>query len=236
MKKIFFIPFLLVSFLFSQEFYAVVKPVEQYNIKSAVSGKIITVNRKLEGKFVKNNTIIQIDDTLDKINLKQTQDKLNYLKEILEINQKTLTNFNKVSSKSQFDKDNQKIKILNLQATISDLNFKIATLKDTISKKQININNKYLYNLVAQQGDWVNPGSLLCSVDDISKGKIEIFLPIDSVNRYKNKTIYINGKKTNLKIYKIYKIADTQHISSYKCEIILPNITQFSNIVKITFK
>jgi hypothetical protein len=71
---------------------------------------------------------------------------------------------------------------------------------------------------------------------DLSKGKLEIFLPINSANSYTNKTIYLDSVKTDLKINKIYKVADSKNISSYKCEIIIPNPKKFSKLVKIEFK
>ena len=71
---------------------------------------------------------------------------------------------------------------------------------------------------------------------DLSKGKVEIFIPISDAKTISNKIIYIDGVKTKLKIAKLYDVADTKHISSYKCEINIPNPKQFSTLVKVEFK
>jgi hypothetical protein len=226
----------MLNSLLGSEFYAKVQPLKHYKVKSAVSGQIIKVNKALESNNVKNNYIIQIDSKIDKIDLKQTKIKLNNLKNILEIENNTLKSFNKVSSKSKFDKDNQKIKVLNISSSISDMIIKIETLKDKIAKKDIRVKNIYIDNIAVEKGDYVNPGTLLYSGYDLTKSKLEIFIPIDTIDLYKNKTIYIDGKKTNLKINKIYKVADTKYISSYKCEIILDTKIKFSKVVKVTFK
>ena len=96
--------------------------------------------------------------------------------------------------------------------------------------------NRYIYNIAVEVGDYVNPGVLLYTVMDLSKAKVEIFIPIDDIKNISNKSIYIDGTKTDLKISKLYTVADTTHISSYKCEIIIPNPTQFSSLVKVEFR
>jgi hypothetical protein len=87
-----------------------------------------------------------------------------------------------------------------------------------------------------EKDDYVNPGTLLYEAKDLSKGKLEIYVPIGDVEAIKTKTIYIDGEKTDLKINKIYDVADSKHISSYKCEIIINNPKTFSRLVKIEFK
>ena len=71
---------------------------------------------------------------------------------------------------------------------------------------------------------------------DLSAGKLEIYIPIDKSAEIQNKSIYLDGIKTDLKISKLYTVADSTHISSYKCEIIVPSPKSFSNLVKIEFK
>jgi hypothetical protein len=234
--KILLLITLTLNILFAQDFYAVVKPFNAYNIKASVSGNVIKVYENLEGTYIKNSTIVQLDDVVDKIDLKESKLKLENLKEVLKLEQDTLNSFNKVSSKSKIDKNNQKIKVLNISSSVSDLVTKIATLEDKITKKDIKVSNLYISNIAVKKGDWVNLGSLLFTADDLSKGKIDIFIPISNNADIKNKTIYIDGKKTNLKISKLYKVADNKNISSFKCEIILDKNPQFSKVVKVTFK
>ncbi len=224
------------SLTFASEYYAKVEPIKIYNIKSAVSGKVIYTNEGLDGQNIKNDIVVKIDANINNIDLKQSKIKLTNLKDILAIEKDTLKSFNKVSSKSRFDKDMQKIKILNMVSSISDLTTKIESLKDTIKKKVLTEQNRFIYDIVVDKGDFVNPGTLLYTAMDLSKSKLTIFIPIDIASNIKKKTIYIDGKETDLKITRLYTVADTKHISSYKCEIELPTQKQFSKLVKIEFK
>jgi len=227
---------LLSTIGFASEYYAKVEPVSIYNVKSSVSGKVLYVNKDIESKNIKNETIVKIDANVNKIDLKQSKIKLKGLKDILTIEKNTLNSFKKVSSKSRFDKDNQRIKILNVTSSISDLETKIATLNDFITNKTLKEQNKYIYNIAVEIGDYVNPGTLLYTAMDLTKGKLEIYIPISKANDIKTKTIYLNGVKTDLKISKLYTVSDTKHISSYKCEINIPTPKEFSRLTKIEFR
>ena len=224
------------SFAFSSEYYAKVEPIHTYKVKAATSGKVVKANTKYESQFVKKALVVKLDDRVNQIDLKQSELKLASLKEIQRLERENLERFKKVSSKSKFDKDNQRIKILNADSSINDLETKVATLKDTIANKNLIERNTYIYEIAVEVGDYVNPGTHLYTAMDLSKGKLEVFIPIDQSIGIKEKTIYIDGQKTELKIAKLYTVADTQHISSYKCEIIIPSPKNFSSLVKVEFK
>ena len=236
MRKIITLLVLLSSIIFANEYYAKLNPLNTYIVKSAVSGQVVFVNDNIESKKAADSKIVVLDAKIDLEDLKQSKIKLKNLKEILKIEQGTLKSFKRVSSKSKFDKDNQKIKILNISSNISDLETKIAQLKDSISKKTLLETDNYIYDIAVEVGDYVTPGTELYSSMDLSAGKLEIFIPIDKADTIKQKVIYLDGKKTDLKISKLYKIADSTHISSYKCEIIIPSPKQFSSLIKIEFK
>lgn len=227
---------LIIKISFAIEYYAKVEPLNSYTVKSSVSGKVLFINEKIEGKKANNSTVVKIDSAVNKVELIQTQNKLHSLKSMIDLEDKNYVRLTKVTSRSGFEKDNQKIKVLNLQSQKSDLLIKIAMLKDSISNKNLIENNHYIYNIAVKEGDYVTPGTLLYEKKDLSKGKVEIFVPIMEANSIKDKTLYIDNEKTDLKINKIYKVADDKHISSYKCEIIIPNIKIFSRLVKIEFK
>ena len=226
----------MVPALFAMEYYAKIEPLNSYVIKSAVSGKVVEVNSEIEGKQAKNSLIVKIDSVLNEEELKQTKNKLNSTKAMVSLEEQNYQRLLQVTSKSGFEKDTQKIKVLTLQTQQSDLMIKIATLKDTIKNKKLIEKDAYIYNIAVKEGDYVNPGTLLYEKKDLSKGKVEIFIPIDDAQHLQNKTIYLNGEKSDLQIDKIYKVADDKHISSYKCEIIIPNVKTFSRLVKIEFK
>ena len=110
----------------------------------------------------------------------------------------------------------------------------LAKTKDLINKKNIRFSG-YLYEIFVEKGDYVNIGRDIALGYDLSKEKIDIFVPIDKIDTIKNKKIYINGKKSNFKISKIYKVTDTKYITSYKVELV-GNGLKFGDIVKVEFK
>lgn len=234
--RIFLVFIAIINLSFAMEYYAKIEPLNSYIIKSSVNGKVIFVNTSIEGKKANNSTVIKVDSDVNEVELKQTKSKLNSMNSMIDLEDKNHQRLKQVTSKSGFEKDNQKIKVLNLESQKSDLLIKIATLQDTIKNKKLMEKNTYIYNISVKEGDYVTPGTVLYETKDLSKGKVEIFIPISDTQIISNKKIYIDDKKTDLKIDKIYKVADDKHISSYKCEIIIPNVKTFSRLVKIEFK
>ena len=227
---------LTITTIFASEYYAKLEPIESYQIKSAVSGKVIYSNSKIEGLKANNSTIIEIDSMVNKVELEQSKNKLKYIDEMIKIETNNYDRLNQVSSKSAFEKDTQKLKVINLESLKADMIVKIDTLKDIISNKKLIEKSNYIFNIAVKEGDYVNPGTLLYEAKDLSKGKLEIFVPIAQIEEIKNKEIFLNGVKSDIKISKIYEIADSTNISSYKVELILDNAKIFSRLVKIEFK
>jgi len=251
--------------LLAQVHYAKLEPYDRVLLKSAVSALVMDVNLEAEAKLIKNERVIYLDDSLDKVNLSSSKKSMKILKEMLKINQdiakalaETLKRqesyykrINKLSTASKTQKDtaysaftsaktqhlNTKEKILSLEKQILDLRYKIAGLEDSIAKKSIILKNKYLYKLTVRKGDFVTMGSPLAEIMDISKAKLTLFLDSEELLDLEHKKIYLNDKKTELKISKIWKIADDKYISSYRAEIILPMPKdEFSKLVKIEIK
>ncbi|MCK9162260.1 MAG: HlyD family efflux transporter periplasmic adaptor subunit [Arcobacteraceae bacterium] len=235
MKKL-FVSLFLFYFVYASEYYAKLEPYDSFIVKAAVAGKIEYINLNTLGKIVDNETIIQMDDKLDNIELKYSMQKLQSLEEMLNIEEKNYDSIKNLSSKSLLEKDTQKIKTINIQTQVLDLKIKIATLQDKITNKKLIEQNKYIHEINVKVGEYVNAGTLLYSAMDFSKGKLEFFIPIEEANTIKEKLIYIDGEKTDLKINKLYQLADFTNISSYKCEIVLKNPNHFSKLHKIEFR
>ena len=222
--------------LTAQDYYAKVEALSQYNIKSSISGKVTLSNISKESTFVKDSLIIKIDDKINKMELKQTQNKISNQRQILNIQKQTLNSFNKVSTKSKFDKDRQKIVILSTKVVLNDLQTKLYTLKDIIKNKNIRVKNLYINKIYVNKDDFVNPGTLLLSAYDLSKGKLIIFVNKNDIKNIKEKIILIDGKQEDVIINKVYKTTDEKHLSSYKVELILSKVDTFSKLVKISIK
>ncbi len=221
---------------FANEFYAKLEPIESFQVKSSVSGKVVYSNEQIEGKKAKNTKIIEIDSYVDRIDLEQSNNKLKAINEMMKIEENNYNRLLKVSSKSGFEKDTQKVKVINFQTTKADILIRIANLKDSIKNKKLIEKSNYIYNIAVKKGNYVTPGTLLYESKDLSRGKLEIYVPIADIEIIKNKKIYIDGKETALKIDKIFNVADSLHISSYKVKILIDKPKVFSRLVKIEFK
>lgn len=234
--RIIWICLLAISSIFANEYYAKLEPIDSFQVKSAVSGKVIYSNSKIEGLQANNSTIIEIDSLVNKVELEQSKNKLKFIDEMLEIEKNNYNRLNQVTSKSEFEKDTQKLKVINLESSKADMIIKIESLKDTISNKKLVEKSNYIFNIAVKDGDYVSPGTLLYESKDLSKGKLEIFVPIAQIEEIKNKDIYLDGIKSNVKISKIYDVADDTNISAYKVELIIEDVKIFSRLVKIEFK
>ena len=262
MKKILY-ALIFISFAFGDTYYAKLEPFESVTIKAQANGEVLVSKDDLEGK-IGNGLIVKIDDKLDIVNLKSSQEQLKLTKQMIAINSATLDTlksnmikklalYKKVaplSSTSVSAKDNifsayvaaktqysaTREKILNLKSQKVNLEQKIATLKDVINKKNIKVHNKYIYSLNVKKGEFVNIGYPLMAVQDISKAKLVVYLNEDDLKDLDKKTIYIDGKKTNLKFNKVWRVADKQYISSYRAEIVTKPFKRFSKLVKVEVK
>ena len=226
----------IITNILANEYYAKLEPIESYQVKAAVAGKVIFSNSQIEGLKADNTTIVELDSSVDKVELEQSKNKLKFIDEMLKIEQNNYDRLNQVTSKSAFEKDTQKLKVINLESSKADMLIKIENLKDTISNKKLVEKSNYVFNIAVKEKDYVTPGTLLYEAKDLSKGKLEIFVPIAQIEEIKNKEIYLDGIKSDIKISKIYDVADSTNISAYKVELIVTNAQQFSRLVKIEFK
>ncbi len=258
--------FLVISLnlVLAEVYYSRVEPFEKYSIKASASGEITFSNLGIEGKFSKNKLIVQMDDRVNKIDLKNSRDKLSILNENLKVLNEEIKNLGemvrikednykktkKLKTKSKIEKDlslydllssknsllQTKEKLLNIKSQKEDVSYKIESLKDTIEKKSIYAKDLYIYKLNVKRGDFVNLGTPIFEAQDISKAKLTFFISKDDLESIKNKKVYLDSKESKFKIDKIYRVADSEFISSYKAEIYIPAPKLFSKLVKIELK
>ena len=263
MNRFLLLVFTFSIFVVASEHFAKLEPISTVIIKAEANGEVVVAKSNLEGSLV-DGLIVKIDDNLDKLDLKNSKNSLQLTQKMIELNKEMLPLLKKsvnmkrklyqkvtplsstsvsqkdslfsafVSAKSQYSGTLEKI--LNLENQKVSLKQKIATLEDRIKKKSIIIDNKYLYSLDVKRGEYVNIGMPLATIQDISKAKLVIYLSEDELKDIDKKRIFINGKETNLKFSKIWKVADKKYISSYRAEIILKPFDRFSKLVKVEVK
>jgi multidrug efflux pump subunit AcrA (membrane-fusion protein) len=247
-------------------YYAKVEPFLTTTVKSAVSGEVLDVALEQEGKMLDDNrTIVWIDDRLDKVNLTSTKARLKILQSRLLVNQESLEKLleskkrqkryyqrlSKLSTSSQTQKDNAyggyvsketqylntKEKILTLQQQQLDLEDRQAQLEDQIAKKQLHSTHRYLYKLMVHKGDFVAPGTPLAVVQDLSRAKLVLFLEPEVVERLSASTLYLNGKKSDYRVNKVWQVSDEKYLSSYRAEIYIDaKAFPFSRLIQVEIK
>ena len=256
--------FMFVS-VFAKVHYAKVEPYESIVLKSSVSALVLDVDLDAEGEMLDDKQIITLDATLDTLNVKSSHQSILLLEKMLSINTEIATSLNdtvkrqegyyhrinKLSTASKTQKDNAyssftsaktqylstREKIISLEKQILDLKYKVVQLEDSIAKKSIILKDKYLYKLMVRKGDFVNPGTALAEVKDASRAKLVLFLDAQELEDVKEKIVYLDGNKTDYKIYKVWKVADEKFISSYRTEIVIPAPKDmFSKLVKVEIK
>jgi hypothetical protein len=247
--------------LFANTYYSKLEPVETYTIKSDISGKVLFSDIAKEGTYVKDAKLVQIDDALNRKNLKSVNEKIAYLQTILTISLANLKNLEEVeaikedrykkylslTTKSAFDKENELITFItsqnqtlslkqsieNTKVQLSDLAYQKATLEDSIEKKSITIKDRYINKVNIKVEDVVAIGTPIAELYDISKGKLTIFLTKEDAQMIEKLDFYIDGEKVIDPNYKLWSVADVQNISAYKCEITVDAPKYFSKLIKV---
>ncbi len=252
-------------FISAKVHYAKVESYESVVLKSAVSALVVEANLEAEGSVVVSKRVIHLDDNLDKSNLNDAKESVVLLEKMLGINEEIATSLkgtvkrqegyydriSKLSTASKTQKDNAyssftsaktqylttREKIISLEKQIMDMKYKVAQLNDSINKKSIVLENKYLYKLMVRKGDFVNPGMALAQVEDASRAKLVLFLEAEELQGVKEKAIYLNGKKTDYHVNKVWRMSDEKFISSYRAEIYIDAPKGiFSELMKVEIK
>jgi len=248
----------------ASEYYSKAEPYRFYTLQSNVSGLVLVSDETLEGKRLGKEAFIRIDDELDQKELTFLQAKKITLENSLRLNKKMAKNLSVMVSKknenyerikdlpikSSVEKDKeffdlsttQNLELSTLEkletigAQLNDTQLRLEQLKRSIKDKHIRANTMVLYKLHVKKGQVVNPGVNLAEIADVSKAKLTIFLNANELDGIKEKTIYLNDEASSYKIDKIWPLSDSEHISSYKTEILIDAPSQFSKLYKIEFK
>ena len=224
-------------FIFAKVHYAKVEPYESVVLKSAVSALVMHVDLDAEGSVVDQKRVIYLDDRLDKINLKTSNEKLLILNETLKRQESYFQRIDKLKTASTNQKDDAFYSFSSAKTQYLDMQYKIAQLEDSIEKKSIVLQHMYLYEIMVREGDYVSPGSPLASIVDASRAKLVLFLEPSELEQIEQKTVYLNGEKTDYKVDKVWRVADEKFISSYRAEIyITAPKGSFSKLMKVEIK
>lgn len=221
-------------FLFSNSYIGKIEPKEEFSIFANTSGEITYLDKNKEMRII-NDIIVKIDSELEKENIKLYESQLKLLNEKLVILQNYYSKFKNITGKSDYEKDEKYMEIIDLKNSIKNLELSIVQTKNILSKKEISLNNLYLKEFVVNKYDYVNVGTKIATAYDITKAKLVIYINSEDFKEIKNKEIFINGEKSNIKIKKLDIIPDKTFISAYKLELEIDS-KEFGKSLEVEFK
>jgi len=223
--------------IFAAVHYAKIEPYDSVILRSAVSALVMDVDENAEGSVVHQKRVVLLDDRLDKMNLKISKTKLQTLLETLQRQESYFKRMNSLKTASVSQKDTAYYSYASTKTQYLDMQYKITQLEDSIQKKSLVLQDKYLYKLMVRKGDFVAPGAALAQVMDTSKAKLVLFLEPEELKDLDKKEVYLNGKKTTYRVDKVWKVADEKFISSYRAEIYIDAPKEiFSTLLKVEIK
>lgn len=225
---------LLPIFLFANNYIAKIEPKDEFSIYANTNGEITFLDKTKEMSIV-NGVIVKIDNVLEKENLNLYQTQLKLLNEKLVILENYYNKYKTITGKSDYEKDEKYMQIIELKNSIKDLELSITNTKDILNKKEITLNNLYLKEFIVNKYDYVNAGTKIATVYDTSKAKLVLYLNKEDYKDIKSKEIHLDGKKSNATIKKLDITPDKTFISAYKAEIEIDS-KDFGQSVNVEFK
>ncbi|MDQ1340474.1 MAG: hypothetical protein QG567_1631 [Campylobacterota bacterium] len=231
MKQIISLLFLF-SVVFGGSYYAKIEPIYKYTIASSAAGEIKHANESQEGKIAKDE-IIKIDDELDRANYELLKVVYENLKAIYESKLSIYEKIEAMTTKSQIEKENEKITMLTAKNNMLNAKLQLEELEDRLLKKTIRNDGLYIYKIFVKEGDFVNLGAKLVELHDVSASRLVIYVDKDDIDNIKKKKILVNGKPNLYKIDKAFMVADSEFISNYRVELVGPAVKKFSEIAVI---
>ncbi len=222
----------LAGILSAQVYYAKVEPLFKYTVAAAVAGQVVLADESLEGK-VTDKTIIRLDDALDKVNYEVAKESYQNLKDIYETKRGIYEKIIKMSTKSQNEKDTEKIALLNAKNSMESARLQMESARDSLRKKTIKGDNLYVYDVSVNEEQYVAPGTKLAELHDVSASRLVIFVSRDEIEGLTDERIIVDGKAGLYRIDKKWDTADAEYISSYRVELVGPAPTTFSGLAKV---
>lgn len=241
---------LYLAVLHADVYYAKAEPFKKQLIKSNVSGKVIYVDESIEGKMAGEDALITIDADIDKREYERLINQIKLLKnsvlnykKVYEKRWNYYHSIKNMKSKSKSNKDSayyaQAGAKQSLNAAMIELDTSeqaLFSLKKQIRDKNIICNKWYVYALHVTEGDYVTMGTPLVTVADISKIKLTLFLSAFDASHADAMQLFVDDKKVDVKIQQIWKMSDSEHLSSYEAKLVLPARKQLSQLVKVELR
>ncbi len=222
---------LLTAVVMAGSYKAKVEPYDAYVVTSEATGKIVKLDQKHEMQVV-DGVVLKIDTTLESIRLKNSKTKLKLLKEQIALKKAQYNSIKDLRSQNRFTKEQYKSAIITLQMQEADLKSQIAQLKDTISKKSINLKSKYIKALYVRKGEFVGVGTKLMRVEDLSGARVVVYVSMSDLQNINKAEISVDGE-SGWSVEKSAKSPDDTYLSLYRIELVKSGVNSFGKVVNV---
>ena len=218
---------------YAGEYAATVEPYEHYTVAAATAGQVVFIDRETEGHVAGETPVIRLDDSLTGVRLEATRQLYENQKEIYQVRKKTYQKIAAMTTKTEFEKDTEKITMLSAQSTMLQTKENLDTLKDQLEKMTVRAKGRYIYQIHVNEGAYVNPGTALFDAFDTSRSKITVYVRKDEVAMLGEMRLEVDGVEGPWRIGKVWDVADSRYISAYKMELIGPPLKRFSQLATV---
>jgi multidrug efflux pump subunit AcrA (membrane-fusion protein) len=236
--------------IWADVYYAKAEPFKKHLIKSNVTGKVVFANESVEGRVADNKPIVLIDAKVDEKEKIRLESQIHLLKNsvanyraVYEKRHSYYASIKNLKTKSKSSKDSAFYAQATAKQSLNQAEIELANTRQTlfslnkqIKEKRIVFPKWYVYDLHVLEGDYVTLGSPLVTVADISRVKLKLFLSAEDAKQAHKKELYINDQKSDLKLDQVWRMSDSEHLSSYEARLILPTTQQFSQLIKVELK
>ncbi len=219
--------------LLAGSYKAQIEPYESVTVSAEKAGRIVDLNQSDELKKV-DKTVLVIDHALESAELANDREKLQLIDRQIVIKQRQYRRIKDLKGQSLFTKERYLNELLSLRLQREDLKNRIATLEDTIAKKEIAVHDRYLKKLYVRKGTYVAPGMKLMDLEDLEGSRIVLYLDAADRDRLSEKEILIDGKRAHgYTIDKAAATTDANYISSYRVELVRKGPADFGRVVTV---
>ena len=224
----------------ANSYMAQIEPYEKVMILSEINGLVNVVDRQAEYTFQDNtNSIVEVEKSVEEIELMGLVSVLEFAKKSYALQEDNFARKNSVRQISQYEKNIEESSLYQIQSKMAELEKNINLLDHRITKKTFWIDRKYVGKIYVREGDYVDVGSKIMEVYDVSKEKIEFYVRAKEIKGMKSKTIFINDKQSEYKIEKISQVRDATNLSSFLVRMVKNNSNPnryFGKVVKVEFR
>ena len=238
-----FVILLSIFTLLSGDYYmAQVEPYRIHSVASEVGGLVKKVALNREFSYLHKRTlIVALDTSNEDIAISYLSKKISNLKSILKLKKENRDSKAKVRYTSKYELNRETLSLLETKQNLLSTQMELALKRNLKEKKLFYFGNGYIGKIYVDEFEFVPPGKVLFDYYDISKSRLDVYLPADEVESIEEKEIYINDTlTTDWKIEKISKVKDNRRISTYQVRLVKenrePKKIRFGEILKVEFR